>query len=161
MHFLFLVLIPGHQGAASSSSLGNNCVPELTDISYPAEALRQRVVGFVSVEFKVGADGRPTEIETKGYPLLAAGLAPLLDSIELPPACAGNRVALSVRYTFDNETKPGSPIALHKLSAGRYEVVAPAEIIEINTLDPAWMFSRRKRILHKIHTALAAVWRNR
>jgi hypothetical protein len=94
---LFLALVLIRTSGAMPSFLNDECVPEIINPSYPAEALHQSIMGLVVAEFTVGNDGTPTEIAIKGYPLLTVGLAAFLHSIRLPPACLGNRVSLSVQ----------------------------------------------------------------
>jgi len=130
-------------------SSAEECVPELLNPSYPAEALRQRIMGSVLVEFTVGPDGKPTEIEAKGYPLLTVGTEAAMRSVRLAPGCSGDRIVLSLRYKIDDEIKPGTPVVANRLSATGYEVVAPGEVVEITISDPDWVFSRRKRLFHK------------
>jgi TonB family protein len=133
--FLFLALILICPLTAVRSS-AEECFLELLNPSYPADALRQRIMGSVVVEFTVGPDGKPTEIEAKGYPLLTAGTEAAMRSVRLAPACSGDRIILSLRHKIDDEIKPGTPVVANRLSATGYEVVAPGEVVEITISDP-------------------------
>lgn len=137
------------------------CVPSAPGLSYPQAALSARIMGTVWTTAAFSNEGSVASIESKGHPLLVLEVASALRSAAPTSMCAGQKVRMEFDFIISPDLKPTTPTSVHALSAFKYEVVAPAEIIETTIADPAWIFSRKGRFLHRVKTALAKLtfWR--
>jgi hypothetical protein len=130
-----------------------DCVPALDDLYYPPAVVQARIQGFVSTTFRLGADGRATDVASKGHPFLAWAVEETLQSAPPVPECAGQVITVGVRFVLD-DLRVETP-EVRKLSSMQYEVLTPSPTVDVSNLDPAWVFTRRGRFLHHLKAWLS------
>ncbi len=137
------------------SAQRESCIPSLYHLKYPALALEQRIQGTVNISFVVDSSGKATQLESTAYPLLKSSVEEALELAPLLPACSGQRVSLQVRFLFDDHIDPLSAVSVKRVSDEVVEIIAPLEVVETTIADPAWIFTRRGRVLHRLNSLLA------
>jgi len=138
----------GPIGTQATSS--DTCLFALTDPRYPAFALDARIMGPTTATFDVDTSGNVVRLESKGHPLLAAGAEEMVRSARFNSVCWGRRVEIRFLFRISGDIAPETPVSARAISATEYEIVAPAKVIEVTTSDPAWLFTRKGRFLHRV-----------
>ena len=112
-------------------------------------------MGIVSATVDFDNQGAIASIEAKGHPLLVSGVVTALRS-GLPTAtCSDQKAAMRFSFVIDQDLDPKTPISVKSVSAFDYQIVAPAEVIEVTISDPAWVFTRKGRFLHHVKIVLS------
>lgn len=148
----------------SSRSLSpqpESCVPNLDGLHYHTSALLLRIQGTVHIAFTVDSVGRAGPRESNAHPLLRASVEDALNKAPLIPSCSGQRVSMMVEFRFDPNIAADAAVSVKRRTEGVYEVVAPVKHVITTNLDPAWVFSRRGRAIHRIKGWLSKLrfWR--
>jgi hypothetical protein len=108
------------------------------------------MMGSVTATLDIDERGEISTLEAKGNPLLAAGAVAALRSAHFSDGCLIRTVVIRFSYRLEQDLDPHTPVAATAVSSDEYEIVAPAKVIEITISDPAWVFSRKGRFLHRV-----------
>jgi TonB family protein len=114
-----------------------DCVPDLPNLTYPQPAWQQRIMGTVTVEFKVDERGAATSIASKGSLVLVAGAEEAVRSGGFGPACRGKQLSIRLSYRLDSDLEPTTSVTVRHEAPMAYEIIAPANRIIINVYDHA------------------------
>jgi len=133
------------------------CFPIITSLRYPAPALATNIMGTVTSAVAVDSNGGVAQLEPTGHPLLAAGVQEALLTARFSSGCWGQTVALRFNSRLDQKLDPATPVSVKAASAHAYEIVAPAGVIVVSNFDPAWVFTRKGRFLHRVRAWMSKV----
>lgn len=135
---------------------GESCVPDLTAVLvYPPSVLTKRIQGNVESVVLLDTEANAVEIRSAGYPLLVESVERVLLSMKFGPGCPQGGVSLRINFQISDKIPPDSKTQINRLAESSYEVVAPAQPVEITISDPAWVITRRGRVLHRLQRAIA------
>ena len=136
LYFLLVGLCSAATPSADSQTVipSAACMPDLSSLSYPPEALKARIVGTVNVTFSVDSDGKIDSLELNSHPLLRAGVEQALRAAQLGPECKGKRMTMRINFRILDDATTSSTV---KMSAAEYDVIAPRPIIHVVISEPA------------------------
>jgi hypothetical protein len=138
------------QPIAAQQALSVPCVHFSTELQYPAVALDNRIMGLVTTTFDTDENGEILRLEATGHPLLTVGAIAALRSAHFSSGCLGHAIVVRLSFRIDQDLDPHTPTAVKVISSDQYEIVAPAQTIEVTNYDPAWIFSRKGGFLHRL-----------
>src|SRR5450759_830632 len=73
VHFVVLIAAGVLTNARAQETASETCLCSFADLRYPASALDQNIMGFVTTTANVDAAGKIIQLESKGHPLLGSG----------------------------------------------------------------------------------------
>jgi hypothetical protein len=131
------------------------CLPDLTTaLSYPPSVLQNRIQGPVESTVRLDTAANIVEIQSSGYPGLTARVEAVMRSVQFGSGCADEQISVKVNFEISESLEPNSKILIKRLSESSYQVVAPNQVVITTNSDPAWIFTRRGRMLHRMQRAL-------
>ncbi|QOY91142.1 energy transducer TonB [Paludibaculum fermentans] len=149
-----LILLALLQRPATGES--ETCIPDLTAaLSYPALVLKSRIQGTVETTVLIDSASMLVEIQSHGYPLLTHQVESAIRAAPFAKTCGGEHFSIRVQFVIDSDVEPDSKILIKRTSDSTYDVIAPAEVVNVTTSDPAWIFTRRGRFLHHMRGLVA------
>jgi hypothetical protein len=137
-------------GPSSQDRSLARCIPAVNDLRYLALALSGRIMGTVAAAVAFNDDGAVASIHSEGYPDLVVGVETALRSAPVSATCSGEKVAMRFSFVLDQDLDPKTPISIKAVSAFDYEILAPSGWSEVTISDPAWLFTRKGRFLHRV-----------
>jgi hypothetical protein len=135
-----------------SKGQSESCIPNIAAaLSYPAVVLESRIQGTVQSAVFVDSATTAIKIQSRGYPALTDSVEAAIRAAPFEGKCAKEHFSIRVDFIIDQNIEPDSNILIKRTSDSTYEVVAPAKVVVVTISDPAWVFTRRGRLLHRIH----------
>jgi len=127
-----------------------SCAPNLDHLTYPAVALAARIQATVNMSFTVGADGKATGVDSNSYPLLRAGVEPVLRATSLAPQSSGKRITIQVNFLIAESDVPNPVLSVDRVSEMVWQVKYLIPILVETTSDPARTFTRSEVLLCRV-----------
>jgi len=131
------------------------CEYSVADAHYPASALDNHIMGPVRMTVYTDENGGIRRLEAKGHPRLISAAEEILRSAHFSSGCFGRTIEIRFSFRLVQDLDPDTPVTIKTPSTGEYEIMAPLRPIEVTICDPAWLFSRRGRLLHRVNRWLS------
>lgn len=155
VHTDFTLLFVFVVGGMPSFGQNTSCLPDVTAaLAYPTAVLESRIQGTVESTVHLDSAGNILDLRSTGNPALKDNVEAAIRSAQFGKQCANEHFSVSVNFSFDQNTDPNSKILVRRRSDSVYDVIAPAQVVVVTISDPAWIFTRRGRILHRIHSVV-------